>query len=114
MARSAAGGNGAKRHPLLPPHHGEGQTAKPSGWGTAPRFPTLAAHAACPAPPPTGGSELGGDAVGKDVRIQWAMSEDSLMRPGDGVLVTGASGFVGSAVLRALAGQGLRLRALVR
>lgn len=42
------------------------------------------------------------------------MSEDSLMRPGDCVLVTGASGFVGSAVLRTLGGQGLRLRALVR
>ncbi|HSZ53441.1 MAG TPA: NAD-dependent epimerase/dehydratase family protein, partial [Caulobacteraceae bacterium] len=36
------------------------------------------------------------------------------MRPGDRVLITGASGFVGSAVLRALGGRGLRLRALVR
>jgi dihydroflavonol-4-reductase len=36
------------------------------------------------------------------------------MRPGERVLITGASGFVGSAVLRALAGKGLRLRALVR
>jgi dihydroflavonol-4-reductase len=42
------------------------------------------------------------------------MSEDPLTRPGDGVLVTGASGFVGSAVLRALAARGLRARALVR
>jgi len=33
---------------------------------------------------------------------------------GDRVLVTGGSGFVGSAVLRALAGRGLKLRALVR
>ncbi|MBA3810698.1 MAG: NAD-dependent epimerase/dehydratase family protein [Caulobacteraceae bacterium] len=36
------------------------------------------------------------------------------MRPGDRVLVTGASGFVGSAVARALGGRGLKLRALVR
>lgn len=36
------------------------------------------------------------------------------MQSGDRVLVTGASGFVGSAVLRALAGRGLRLTALVR
>jgi dihydroflavonol-4-reductase len=36
------------------------------------------------------------------------------MEPGEGVLVTGASGFVGSAVLRALAGRGLKPRALVR
>ena len=36
------------------------------------------------------------------------------MEPDDKVLVTGASGFVGSAVLRALAGRGLALRALVR
>ena len=36
------------------------------------------------------------------------------MRSGDRVLVTGASGFVGSAVLRALDGRGLKLRALVR
>ena len=42
------------------------------------------------------------------------MSEATLMRPGDCVLVTGASGFVGSAVMRALAGRGLKLRALVR
>ena len=36
------------------------------------------------------------------------------MERDDTVLVTGASGFVGSAVLRSLSGQGLRLRALVR
>jgi dihydroflavonol-4-reductase len=37
-----------------------------------------------------------------------------VMESGDRVLVTGASGFVGSAVLRALEGQGLALRALAR
>lgn len=36
------------------------------------------------------------------------------MASGDWVLVTGASGFVGSAVARALAGRGYRVRALVR
>lgn len=36
------------------------------------------------------------------------------MERDDTVLVTGASGFVGSAVLRSLSGRGLRLRALVR
>ncbi|HEX4741402.1 MAG TPA: hopanoid-associated sugar epimerase [Caulobacteraceae bacterium] len=36
------------------------------------------------------------------------------MRPGDRVMITGASGFVGSAVLRALEGRGFHLRALVR
>jgi dihydroflavonol-4-reductase len=41
-------------------------------------------------------------------------SDDSFARPGDRVLITGASGFVGSAVLRALGGRGLRLAALVR
>ncbi len=42
------------------------------------------------------------------------MSETASMQPGDRVLITGASGFVGSAVLRALGGRGLALRALVR
>jgi dihydroflavonol-4-reductase len=36
------------------------------------------------------------------------------MNSGDSILVTGASGFVGSAVLRALGGRGLKLRALAR
>jgi dihydroflavonol-4-reductase len=36
------------------------------------------------------------------------------MESGDQVLITGASGFVGAAVLRALAGRGLKLRALAR
>lgn len=36
------------------------------------------------------------------------------LRPGDTVLVTGASGFLGSAVARALAARGLRPRLLVR
>ena len=36
------------------------------------------------------------------------------MRAGDTVLVTGGTGFVGSAVLRALGGRGLKLRALAR
>jgi dihydroflavonol-4-reductase len=38
----------------------------------------------------------------------------AVLQPGDPVLVTGASGFVGSAVLRALAARGVRPRALVR
>lgn len=38
----------------------------------------------------------------------------SRLQPGDRVLVTGGSGFVGSAVLMALGGRGLKLRALVR
>ena len=36
------------------------------------------------------------------------------MQSGDSILVTGGSGFVGSAVLRALGGRGLKLRALAR
>jgi len=36
------------------------------------------------------------------------------LQPGDPVLVTGASGFLGSAVARALIARGLRVRALVR
>lgn len=36
------------------------------------------------------------------------------LRAGDLVLITGASGFLGSAVARALLGRGLRVRALVR
>ncbi|MEO8812446.1 MAG: NAD-dependent epimerase/dehydratase family protein, partial [Caulobacteraceae bacterium] len=42
------------------------------------------------------------------------MNPSSGLGRGDRVLVTGASGFVGSAVLRALGGRGLRLRALAR
>jgi dihydroflavonol-4-reductase len=38
----------------------------------------------------------------------------SRLPPGGRVLITGASGFVGSAVLRALGGRGLALRALAR
>jgi dihydroflavonol-4-reductase len=41
-------------------------------------------------------------------------SQDSFLKAGDSVLITGATGFVGSAVLRALDGRGLKLRALVR
>ena len=36
------------------------------------------------------------------------------MQPGDRVLITGATGFIGAAVLRALDGQGLKLRVLAR
>ena len=36
------------------------------------------------------------------------------MQTGDSILVTGGSGFVGSAVLRALGGRGLKLRAVAR
>jgi dihydroflavonol-4-reductase len=36
------------------------------------------------------------------------------MQAGDTVLITGATGFVGAAVLRALTGRGLQIRALVR
>ena len=38
----------------------------------------------------------------------------TVLRAGDPILITGASGFVGAAVLRALGGRGLKLRALVR
>ena len=39
---------------------------------------------------------------------------DPFMQPGDRVLVTGGTGFIGAAVLRALEGRGLKLRALAR
>ena len=43
------------------------------------------------------------------------MDDSSPVRPvGDRVMVTGGSGFVGSAVLRALAGRGFEVRALAR
>ena len=38
----------------------------------------------------------------------------AVLNSGDQVLITGASGFVGAAVLRALQGRGLKLRVLVR
>src|SRR5579864_8428287 len=37
-----------------------------------------------------------------------------MIEPGDPILVTGATGFVGSAVLRALLGRGAKARALAR
>jgi dihydroflavonol-4-reductase len=47
--------------------------------------------------------------------LEGALAADAeILRAGDQILITGASGFVGAAVLRALQGRGLKLRVLVR